>query len=386
VNTRLAIIGAGAAGVSAAARAAELGARVTLFERKSPAAASSGLSAGVFNAQTTNPLDIELRIRTREVLFRLETERGLHLAKIGGLRFATNGAELQRLHESLKVQRELGIDDAKLLTRQQIQALVPDLKCDDVIGGIHGPNEGHVDGHMFCNAMVDEARSRGATLRNNCEITGYRKTAGGHRLTTADGSEAEFDVIINAAGAWAGKVGEMLGHAAPVRPEVHEVVIAKFAKRLPYVVPYCQFYFPGQQGEGVYFRQEAVDTLVCGLHTYDSIGGLAVQDFDHYQPQHGEDYLTAVAEKVYERLPIDDLGFKSGWFGLYPLSADGKFQIGPYEADPTVVVAAGLGGVGLASGACIGACAAEWAVLGKLTTMPRADAYRPDRPSLAGLW
>ena len=48
-----------------------------------------------------------------------------------------------------------------------------------------------------------------------------------------------------------------------------------------------------------------------------------------------------VALQVSERLQVNDLGFKYGWNGLYPLSADGDFQVGPYQADPTVVVVAG---------------------------------------------
>lgn len=385
MNARVAIIGAGIAGCAAALRAAELGAKVTLLERTQPAAASSGLSAGVISAQTTNPIDIELRLLSRGLLDTMQQRRGLPFARIGGLRFASDDAGVARLQASVDFQRTLGRSDARILTRAQVKELVPNLQCDDVEAALFGPNEGHVDGHMYCSALLQEARALGVAVRNNTEIIGYRKTPGGHLLSSAAGDH-ECDVVINAAGAWAGRLGKLLGHAAPVRPEVHEVIIAKFAQPLPYVMPYCQFYFPGQQGEGVYFRQESHDTIICGLHTYESVDGLAVDDFDHYQPQHGEDHLINVAEKVHERLPIDDMGFKSGWFGLYPLSADGKFIVGPYKSDPTVIAAAGLGGVGLAGGPGAGICAAEWAVKGMLLSMPKAEEFLPDRESLRDLW
>jgi glycine/D-amino acid oxidase-like deaminating enzyme len=119
------------------------------------------------------------------------------------------------------------------------------------------------------------------------------------------------------------------------------------------------------------------------MHTYDSVPGLLVKDPDNYGPPSGNDYLSTVAEKVYERLKIDDLGFREGWFGLYPLSADGLFQVGPYAEDPSVLVVAGLGGVGVTSGAMLGTLAAEWALLGKPVTVPGADVLLPDRKSLA---
>jgi glycine/D-amino acid oxidase-like deaminating enzyme len=198
-----------------------------------------------------------------------------------------------------------------------------------------------------------------------------------------DKGDVECDVVINAAGAWAPQIGRLLGHPALVNPEVHEVIRVKLPKKLGYVVPFVNFYMPGSTGEAVYFRQDGPDSLIAGMHTYGSVPGLFVKDPDNYNPPNGDDYLTTVAEKVYERLKVDDLGFREGWFGLYPLSADGVFQVGPYADDPSVLVVAGLGGVGVTSGAILGALAAEWALLGEPVTVPSAVALLPDRKSLA---
>ncbi|MBS0366329.1 MAG: FAD-binding oxidoreductase [Proteobacteria bacterium] len=383
---RLAIIGAGTVGCGAARRAAELGVKeLVVFERRTPAGASSGLSAGVFNVQTLDPLDIELRIRAREIMVHLQKTRSLHLSRIGAIRMTTQEADIPRFERSIETQRALGADDSRIISRAEIHALVPDVKVDDIVAGLHGPNEGHLDGYTYCAALLDDAKDFGARVRVNTEVTGYRKAQGVHYLKAGDG-ELAFDAVINAAGAWAGKVGQLLGHPAPVRPDVHEVIIAKLARKLPYTMPFCNFYIPGAEGESVYFRQEAADTLVTGMHTYVNVPGSAVKDFDHYSPINSDDYLQTVAEKLYERLPLDDIGLKSGWFGLYPISADNRFIIGPYRADPTVIAAAGFGGVGVTSGAAGGACAAEWAVLGRLHQVPAAEALLPDRPSLAGLW
>lgn len=377
---RIAVIGAGTAGCGVAARAAALGADVTVIERESPGSGSSGRSAGVFNYQTLNPLDIEIRIRAKELFLRLEAERDLHLAKIGNVRVAYNDDHMARLEQAVQVQRQLGGMDSVLLDRQGLKALVPDMKVDDLAGGLLGPTDGHLDGYMLCTALLEEAKEKGARVLSGTSVTGYGKRGAIHYLQT-DKGEIEADIVVNAAGAWAGKIGEILGHAVPVKPQVHEVFLVKLPRPLGYTVPMVNLYMPGQQGEGLYFRQDGPDNLIAGLHTYMAVDGLDA-DPDYYSPPSGDDDLIAVATQLTERLGMDDLGFSSGWFGLYPISADDLFQVGPFEADPSVLVVGGLGGVGVTSGSILGFCAAEWALTGKPTTVPATETLRPDRESL----
>ncbi|WP_026622234.1 sarcosine oxidase, subunit beta (plasmid) [Ensifer sp. WSM1721] len=383
MTPRIAIIGAGVAGCGAARRAAQLHAKeVVVLEKGTPACGSSGRSAGVYNTQTLDPLQIEIRVRSREILFELERKRSLPLARIGNIRIATTEADIPKLETALATIKSFGADDTRILSQKELQALVPDLQCDDVVAGLYGVNDGHLDGHLLCSALIDEARDLGAKVMNNTEVLAYEKRGSTHVLSTTRG-EFECDVVINAGGAWAGRVGDILGHAAPIKPEVHEVIIVKLPRKLDYVVPMCNFYMPGQNGAGIYFRQDGEDSLIAGLHTYYSVEGHEVSNPDAYSPPDGDDYFLDVAQLVSDRLRIDDLGFKNGWHGLYPLSLDGEFQIGPYAADPSVIVVAGMGGTGVTSGALTGALAAEWAILGKPVTVPNAAKLVPDRLSLA---
>ncbi len=382
---RIAIIGAGTAGCGCARRAAELGAsEVILIERETPAAGSSSRSAGVYNAQTTDPLHIEIRVRARELFFRLNEEGKLPLAKIGNLRPGGTAADVAAFETALEVQRSLGANDGQLLDPEAMKRLIPDLKTDDLAGGLFGPNDGHLDGYLQCTALVDEAKEHGAQLLTHAEVTGHTKRKGAHVLQTTQG-EVECDVVVNAGGAWAGQIGELLGHPAGIKPQVHEVIQIKLPRELGYTVPMVNTYVPGQAGEGIYFRQDGPDSLIAGLHSYVAVEGLDVPDPDAYSPPDSDSYLERVAILVSERLQVEGLGFKYGWHGLYPISADDQFQVGPYAADPSVAAVAGLGGVGVTSGAVLGTLAAEWILLGKpeILSAANAQALLPDRPGLA---
>ena len=380
---RIAIIGAGTTGCGCARRAAELGApEVTLIERETPAAGSSSRSAGVYTAQTTLPLEIEIRVRARELFFRLNETGKLPLAKIGFLRTGSTARDMADFAVSLEVQRSLGAHDGQLLDPDEMKRLIPDLKTDDLAGGLFGPDDGHLDGYLQCTALVDEAKEHGARLFAHAEVTGHARRGAAHILRTTQG-EVECDVVVNAAGAWAGRVGELLGHPAGIRPQAHEVIQVKLPSDFGYVVP--MVFVAGRAGEeGVYFRQDGSDSMIAGLHSHEEVEGLDVVDPDGYSPPDGDDYLMEVASQVSERLAVEGMGFKYGWHGLYPISADGQFQVGPYAADPSVVAVAGMGGVGVMSGAILGALAAEWIVLGKPVTLSESTAERllPDRPGL----
>jgi sarcosine oxidase, subunit beta len=377
----VAVIGAGVAGCGAARRAAELGANVTLIEQNTPGTGSSGRSAGVYNIQTLDPLDVEIRVRARELLFRLEHDRGLHLAKIGNVRVATDEAQLPRLQAVVDLQQELGADDSVLLDRDGLQELVPDLNLAGLAGGLLGPNDGHLDGHQLCDALLAEATDHGAQLRSRTKVTGHQLTPDGHHVLELNGVDETFDLVINAAGGWATRVGDLLGHPVPLLPQVHEVVQVRLPHELDYVVPMVNLYMPGQAGEALYFRQDGPDSLIAGMHTYTALDHLDAADPDDYPSKVSEDYLLEVAEALTERFLVDDLGFKPGWTGIYPLSPDSKFILGP-EADPTVVTCAGLGGVGVCMGSIAGATAAEWAIEGRPTTVSSIDTLRPDRETL----
>jgi len=380
----IAIIGAGVGGCGAALRAAQLGAsEVIVLEQEHPASGSSGRSAGVYNVQTTDPLNIEIRARARELFFRLEAEEGLHLSRIGNVRVARSEGQMDQLATAVGVQRGLGVRDSVLLDRTALQQLVPDLRTDDLAGGLLGPNDGHLDGQQLCDGLLAAARKLGAGVRVRTSVRGYdRDRSGRHRLITSSG-DVTADVIINAAGAWAGRVGALLGHELPLVPQVHEVVQVRLPRALGYTVPMVNLYMPGDRGEALYFRQDGPDTLISGMHTYLFQEQLATADPDHYPRRVADSYVERVAEALTDRFLVDDLGFKPGWTGLYPLTMDGGFLVGPHKQDATVIACAGFGGTGVTSGPICGFIAAEWALLGEPVTIPGAGALLPDRPTAA---
>jgi sarcosine oxidase subunit beta len=250
------VIGGGALGLCTAFALTELGVRtVTVIERGQAASASSGLSVGIIETQYLDPLAIEVRVRSMALFRRLEVEHALPITRNGYLRLAHASADLDAFAHSVAVQHELGVADAQVLDRAALRHLVPDLECGDLAGGLFGPSDGYLDGHLFCSLLADLLRERGAAVLTSTALLSASVGPGGkHLLVTPHGTIA-CEVVVNAAGAWAGRVGEMLGAPAEVMPQRHRALVAHLPRALEYVMPSVMDYVPGSGEIGLYFRR-----------------------------------------------------------------------------------------------------------------------------------
>ncbi|HZU19838.1 MAG TPA: FAD-binding oxidoreductase [Gaiellaceae bacterium] len=374
---RVAVVGAGALGLCTAYHLTELGVpSVTVLDRGQVAGASSGLSVGIIETQYLDPLAIEIRVRSMELFRRLEKEHGLAITRNGYLRLAHDDDDLDAFAASVRIQRELGVGDAVVLDRDGLARAVPDLECADLAGGLYGPSDGYVDGHSYCSLLADLVRGRGGQVLTSAPLLeAHAAPGGGHRLVTSQGA-IDCDVVVNAAGAWAGRVGALLEAPAEVLPQRHQALIAHLPRALDYVMPSVMDYIPSSGELGLYFRHESATTLIAGLHTEERLHDIV--DPDDYGRGAEHEFMEEVARRLAHRLPAL-AGARLGglWAGLYPLGPDGVPIVGPYPDRPTVVAVVGAGGSGLQSSPALGLTAAEWIVHGGPRTIPAAAALAP---------
>jgi sarcosine oxidase subunit beta len=387
------VVGAGAIGLASAFALARRGAtEVTVLEAQHLAAGSSGLSVGIVETQYPLPLDIELRVRSMELFDELEREHGLRIVRNGYLRLARSPAALAIFEESVRVQRSLGVQDACVLDREGVARLVPDMAVGDVAGGLYGPSDGFLDGHLYCGLLAQLAQARGVRVLSGQEllgahrVTGGREPPGGHaglggrwRLRTGVG-EFACDYVVDAAGPWAARVATLLGHEMPLSPQRHQAVVVHLPRELPYVMPSVTDYTPGSGERGLYFRHERASTLIAGLHTEEALEPVA--DPDHYARGADPDFLETVAERLAARLPsLAGARLAQGWAGLYPVSPDGLPQVGPLPGCPGAILAGGAGGAGIQLSPAIGELVADWILTGEPRAVSDAARLAPDRYS-----
>ncbi len=377
------VVGAGALGLCTAWHLTDRGVTdVTVIERDHVAGASSGLSVGIIETQYLDPLAIEIRVESLRFFTDLERAGALAVSRNGYLRLGHEDADMAAFARSVEVQRTLGVLDCRVLDRDELGTVVPDLRTDDLAGGLFGPSDGYIDGHAYCNALAAAVGDRGGRILQGTELIGCDPLPGHRNRLRTNRGDLECDIVVNAAGGWAGRVGDLLGAPVTILPQRHQALIAHLPEPLGYVMPSVMDYVPSSGGFGAYFRDDGPGRLVAGLHTEEVIHDIV--DPDAVQRDTAGEYVELVAERLVHRLPrLEDMRLGDVWAGIYPMRPDGRPVVGPAVGRASVVIVAGAGGSGLQSSPALGRIAADWIVDGHVASIPAAAVLRPQAESTA---
>ena len=382
MTTSVAIIGGGAVGLSTAWKLVERGITdVTVLEATDLAAGSSSRSAGFIESQYVDPLDIELRARSMHVFRRLQRDAGLEIKEIGYLRLAPDEAALEAFEASVLLQRELGIDDTRVLEADGVRRLVPLLGGDRVAGGLFGPRDGRIDGPAYCRILARLAEAGGARVLIGQRVIGVAATASGWRMETSAG-EVACDVVVDAAGPWASGVGGLLGVDVPVHPLRNQIGIWRLERPLDRVLPMVMDYIPHTGTRGLYVATyDDADHVLAGLHSEELVGEAV--DPDAYDQSADADYLADTQAALESRMPGLRLAqVERSWAGLYPVSPDGLPIVGPAPSNPSIILAVGGGGSGIQMSPIMGALAADWIAFGEPRSLSEGHRVAPSRAGL----
>src|SRR5436190_18585069 len=217
------IIGGGIIGSSIAYHLTEKGCtRVLVIEREAhQGKGSTGKSMGGVRAQFATSVNIRMSLYSIDFFSRFDEVVG-HPADYrahGYLFCATTERHLDYLKTNREKQIAFGVDNVQLVSTNDIQQMVPQLRVDDVIGGTFCPTDGFVDPHSVMMGFMLKARERGVRLWLDTEVTGLdiddRQSISA--VQTSRGA-VSTRVVVNAAGAWAANVARMAGCELPVTP------------------------------------------------------------------------------------------------------------------------------------------------------------------------
>lgn len=355
---RVVVLGAGVLGLFTAMNLlADEDCEITVLDKANPGDGSSGRSVGMVETQYFTKSDVEVRAFGRNVYSGLERNYGLSFEHGGYLRIARTSEEKRQFAVSLETQQQFGITDVELLSQPQMAERWPHLITDDLAGGLLGNWDGYVDGFEVCQLLSKIIRERKGVVKTNTAVTGAEWNGSEWRIASTTGIY-EADVVVNAAGAHAGTVGDMLGAPVEVLPQLHDALTIKFPG-IQNCMPFVMDYIPGSGKDGVYFRPEGPGHLVAGLHT-DEVIAQAV-DPDVLLRSVGDDILERIATLLMERLHnAENLALDSSWQGIYPMTPDYQPVVGLHPSAPGVVCALGAGGSGIQLAPAIGRLAAGY--------------------------
>ena len=195
---RIAIIGGGIAGVSAAAALSPHGEVVLLEAEDALGYHASGRSAASFVEDYGNEVVRTLNRATRPGL----EERGVLGPR--GLMLIALAEEDTLFAESVE---DMGIYEISV---DEARAKVP-IISGDIRRAAFTHEVMDIDTDLLMQGCVKEARAHGAEVRKNAKVSAL--TRGSCWKISVGSDEIEADIVVNAAGAWADEIARMAGIA-----------------------------------------------------------------------------------------------------------------------------------------------------------------------------
>jgi sarcosine oxidase subunit beta len=358
-SVRVAVVGAGVSGLTTAYELLALGVEdVVVLDARHPGDGSSGLSVGMVETQYVDAPSIAVRAHGRRFYDAMQRDHGLTFVRGGYLRMGRDARDLADYELSVQRQRDAGVADAEVLSAAEIARRWPQLVVDDRAGGLFGPSDGYIDGYEFCTLLAGLVRRGGGRVLASSAVVGADpRPAGGWTLRTTR-EPVEADVVVNAAGPWAGVVGDLLGAPVPLVPQLHGAVTIELAEPMTPLLPFVMDYVPGSGRPGVYFRSERPDQLIAGLHVEEAVAESVSPDIALGRVS--EAFIEELIEGLADRLvDTDGLAIGRSWSGLYPMTPDHRPIVGVHPDRDDVVCALGGGGNGIQLAPAIGRVAAE---------------------------
>jgi sarcosine oxidase subunit beta len=350
------VVGGGVVGASAAYHLAAAGAgRVLMLEREDTlGTGSTGACAGGFRHQFSSEVNIRLSLASVPMILSFRETHGIPLDvhQDGYLFLVRSEASWRSYVAAAELQRGLGVD-ARLLQPEGAGALAPGISLDGIVGATFCPDDGIADPSGLTAGYATIARGAGAELRTGVEAFAILKK--GERITGVDTSEGPVftDIVVNAAGPWAGLLAKTCGVALPLEPVPRNVVVTGPFPGAPdrktlVVDADTSFYFH-REGSGVLMGMGSPNERA----SFDTTVDEAMV----------ENELVPTAVRVFP--PLDRAGIVRMWAGLYEMTPDRHPIVGTVGDCTGLFLACGFSGHGFQHAPIVGKLLAEMIVEGQ---------------------
>src|SRR6202021_1393294 len=170
---RAVIVGGGVIGCSIAYHLTKMGwSDIVLLERKQLTSGTTWHAAGLVGQRRQSMNMTKLARYTGELYRGLEAETGQATGyrQCGSLSLATTPGRMEELKRNASMAKVFGLQ-VVVVGPNEIRALYPLADLEDVIGGIHIPNDGYANAVDVTQALAKGARARGALIIQDLKVT-----------------------------------------------------------------------------------------------------------------------------------------------------------------------------------------------------------------------
>ncbi len=366
-QAQVVIIGGGIFGTSVAYHLAKSGCTdIVLLDKGELTSGTTFHSVGLVSQFRTSPSLMKVMNYTINLFNKLKDEVGdsLDWHTVGSLRLASSKDRLKALKREVSRAKAIGLN-ADIISPSETLRIAPYLSDESLYGAVYVPDDGHIDPSNITYELARQAKKMGAEICTKVRVTDIDLSSKGEvtRVNTDHGA-IKTECVVNAAGEWAPRIGEMVGVNIPMVPLMHQYLTTKPipGHELPRDTPVVR------DPDNLFYAREDVGAfLVGGFETNPkewSVEGVPWK-FTQELLSAEWDLFEPVMEGAIKRIPIlaeaEAIELINGPDAFTP---DGHYALGPVPGLRGFYVAAGGSINGIAGAGGVGKIIAEWIIEG----------------------
>lgn len=376
-KARVVIIGGGVVGCSSLFHLAKKGwTDCVLLEKNELTAGSTWHAAGNVPTFSTSWAIMNMQRYSTELYSGLaeEVDYPMNYHVSGSIRLAHTKERMQEFERAMSMGRYQGIP-MEMWTPEETKEHYPFLETHDLAGVLYDPTDGDIDPAQLTQALAKGARDMGAKILRFTPATGVTQHEDGTWTVRTEKGDIDCDYVVNAAGYYAQRVGEMFkpygGRTVPAMVMEHQYLLTEqipeveawskeHGGKLPLIRDVDVSYYLRQEKHGYNLGPYEPNCKGHWLTEDDPMP----EDFSFQLWQEDLDRIEDIVTDAMERVPLmASSGVSSVINGPIPYAPDGLPMIGPMPGVKNAFEAHSFT-FGIAQGGGAGKVLAEWIVDG----------------------
>ncbi|MGE3702714.1 MAG: FAD-dependent oxidoreductase [Hyphomicrobiaceae bacterium] len=366
-NARVVVVGGGIIGCSVAYHLAKLGwSDIVVLERAQLTAGTTWHAAGLVMQLRTSFVLTELCRYGVGFLHHIERESGQSTGfkQVGTLAVARTQERMIELRRLASLAKCFQVD-AGMVTPAEAAGRHPMIDPKRIEGALYIAGDGQTNPIDTTMAVAKAARQLGVQFHECTRVTAIKQKNGRATGVSTGRGDIGCEVIVNACGIWAPRIGKMAGVSIPLHACEHMYVTTGAMEGARGNLPVIR------DTDGCFYVKEDAGKLLVGA--FEPVGKpISLDDlpeqFEFGELQEDWDHFQLPMSNAIELIPaLANAEIRHFLNGPESFTPDNKFLLGEAPELQNFYVAAGFNSQGILSAAGAGKALAEWIVAGHAT-------------------
>ncbi|MFT4415249.1 NAD(P)/FAD-dependent oxidoreductase [Fredinandcohnia humi] len=380
-HTDILIIGGGVIGSAIAYYVSKSGLQVTVVERGELVSGTSSRCDGNILAIDKEPgFDSQMSLASQRLVDEIskELDHPFEYRAPGSILVCETEEEMVAANKWVHQQKNAGLP-FRMLDREDIRQESPYF-ADDLLGGLECATDSTVNPYLLTFSLFEGAKKQGANVFTHTEVKAILKEDGYFKVDTSRGV-IYAGKVVNAAGVWAPRIGEMVGLHIPIYPRKGHIIVASrqapVGLRKVMEFGYLISKFGGERMVDAETEKYGVALVFEPTESQNFLIGSSRQ-FVGFETKVDINVVKCIARRAIRFYPkMADMLLIRTYAGLRPYTEDHLPIISEVESIPNFYIAAGHEGDGISLAAITGKVIDEL-IRGVDTTIP-TEPLRYDR-------